>query len=777
MSNIFKLNKRLGFTPPIQFESNTKKSFFQTGFVELDKLVPKLKRGSFTLLWSQFLTSQITKINTKNTKLESYFFNPKSKKPSDLHFIHNAVDKPYIDGNDQYYYKTIISTAKKTISTRRVEFSYNISINDNYYKFRILFPFNDYKIDDNLSNKYGIIIESNYFDELAILLRDLNLGFPLSLKTEITQVFNRAFDNSKLTDSKTFDFLYQHAPSFVIEQREKEILIANVRSILRKPVNQSGTNEELAVINIIKALYKKSGSNDDFLTLLVYKFGPDRVPLYQILYRLDGQYLAHFCEFIQEVWKKSLYKSTKNKVYKDSNCPYILPYRSDKTLGFYHSNIDISFEKGKTIDLTHDTGEIDKEKSSINTFLPIVETKKVLYQCHQYFPIKVPSGQKGEIEISNNVPAFMLYVKENSDFWNNVYTGIGLGIDVLTTLSGFGNVSKFRHLSKLAQRASRLRFAQSAATAARTASNIKKLAAYVEMSSGSINALLKLSELDNSKLGKNLSMFLFYLELLSLGGELTNLIDQGLRKQAKKVLKDKKNLKTKLEKIKKETKEKVKQNDENLEAVEGSSDDLTLQDLQDADDIIREIENIADNVTKGSWRLFKRRGSSGNFYSKGSPMLKKYKPGGADYNLEKGVDYLNELERIKHEVFVQGDKIIDANGNLFNTSDSIIKDWVGKKTISNRAIFVMSPRGHLYISKIQEIGKFHHSTFLSGKKVAAAGEIIIEDGVIKLITDKSGHYRPLLETLETNLRKELTSRGYFSAGGFNLKNIIFKSER
>ena len=411
MSNTFELNEKLGFSPPVQFDNNLNQGFFQTGFVELNKLIPRIKKGSFTFIWSQFLTGQITKLETKDSELERYITNPRTKKPANLHFIKDEVDKPYIDGRNQYYFKTILSTSKKTISTRRVEFSYNINIEDNFYKYRILFPFNEYRVEDSLPNKYAIIIESNNFFDLSILLRDLNIGFPLSLKTEIKRIFQKAFDNTSAADSDRFDQLYQYAPSFVIEGRGIKTLIANIRSILNKPVNESGTNEEIAVLNILRALYNKSETNDDFLTLLIYKFGPNRVPLYQILKRLDGQYLVFFCQFIQDVWKESSYKSIKNKVYTDSNCPPFLPYRSDKTLGFYHSNIDTSFIKGKTIDVVYDTGEFDPENSSINTVLPVVETKKENYQCHQFFPIKVPSGQKGEIEISNEIPAFMLYVK------------------------------------------------------------------------------------------------------------------------------------------------------------------------------------------------------------------------------------------------------------------------------------------------------------------------------------------------------------------------------
>ena len=57
------------------------------------------------------------------------------------------------------------------------------------------------------------------------------------------------------------------------------------------------------------------------------------------------------------------------------------------------------------------------------------------------------------------------------------------------------------------------------------------------------------------------------------------------------------------------------------------------------------------------------------------------------------------------------------------------------------AIFVVSPEGKFF-SGSHQVGKHHHSSFLGGGAVIAAGEIVIDDGVVKIITAKSGHYKP-----------------------------------
>jgi hypothetical protein len=91
----------------------------------------------------------------------------------------------------------------------------------------------------------------------------------------------------------------------------------------------------------------------------------------------------------------------------------------------------------------------------------------------------------------------------------------------------------------------------------------------------------------------------------------------------------------------------------------------------------------------------------------------------------------------------------DAGGKLVSA--------VGRKPIDTRqmssafsemgtAIYVMSQQRNLHIHS-QVIGQYHHSSLLGGARVFGAGEIKVENGTIKLLTNKSGHYRPSQESL------------------------------
>ena len=62
------------------------------------------------------------------------------------------------------------------------------------------------------------------------------------------------------------------------------------------------------------------------------------------------------------------------------------------------------------------------------------------------------------------------------------------------------------------------------------------------------------------------------------------------------------------------------------------------------------------------------------------------------------------------------------------------------------AIFVATHAGRLYAHSHLE-GKFHHSTLPGGEPVLAAGEFVVDDGVVVFINAKSGHYTPTVANM------------------------------
>jgi hypothetical protein len=73
------------------------------------------------------------------------------------------------------------------------------------------------------------------------------------------------------------------------------------------------------------------------------------------------------------------------------------------------------------------------------------------------------------------------------------------------------------------------------------------------------------------------------------------------------------------------------------------------------------------------------------------------------------------------------------------------------------SIYVMDKKGKLYAAQ-HKVGIFHHSSFLGGGDVAGAGEIQVVGGVVKSITNKSGHYQPTEDEM-VQVMRELEGRG------------------
>ena len=67
------------------------------------------------------------------------------------------------------------------------------------------------------------------------------------------------------------------------------------------------------------------------------------------------------------------------------------------------------------------------------------------------------------------------------------------------------------------------------------------------------------------------------------------------------------------------------------------------------------------------------------------------------------------------------------------------------------AIWVCSPNGIFY-SNSHRVSKFHHSSFLAGGRVLAAGEWVVSQGLILLITHKTGHYMASAQNLLNAVR-------------------------
>jgi len=122
-----------------------------------------------------------------------------------------------------------------------------------------------------------------------------------------------------------------------------------------------------------------------------------------------------------------------------------------------------------------------------------------------------------------------------------------------------------------------------------------------------------------------------------------------------------------------------------------------------------------------------------------------------------GVKYLDKAGRKNYMIGVHGARLWKGD-TAFDTS-RLQTAFSGL----GFAIWVLSPKDRFYAGS-HKIGQFHHSSFLSGEKVLAAGEMVVSGGQLRLLTGKSGHYKPKLEHLAyavDQLGKQTISLGSF----------------
>ena len=120
----------------------------------------------------------------------------------------------------------------------------------------------------------------------------------------------------------------------------------------------------------------------------------------------------------------------------------------------------------------------------------------------------------------------------------------------------------------------------------------------------------------------------------------------------------------------------------------------------------------------------------------------------SDLPFDVEVEYLmSETERAQYEVFVKDGLLHDAKGNLLDTGNA--KD--------GKYIFFMDPQGRIFAGA-PRIFEFHHSSFLAGGKVAAAGEMDVANGMLLMHDNNTGHYKPTNEHND-QFAQELSERG------------------
>ncbi len=104
--------------------------------------------------------------------------------------------------------------------------------------------------------------------------------------------------------------------------------------------------------------------------------------------------------------------------------------------------------------------------------------------------------------------------------------------------------------------------------------------------------------------------------------------------------------------------------------------------------------------------------------------------------LVNGVRYLDDVARQSYALEISAGRF-SQGGNLFDTRQMrTVHSGLGW------AIFVQSAVTGTFFSASHVLGRFHHSSFLSGAPVRSAGEWRVTCGQLVKMSAKSGHYQP-----------------------------------
>lgn len=392
-------------------------------------------------------------------------------------------------------------------------------------------------------NYFGALLEFlnqtifNYYDELDYF----NSNNKAMFFEDYTSLVNHLL--KKYRGKQKLEVLY-YIPIFVFQKIKPKFLWDTLDEILEGMVTNLGLNVEDITIRILEGLSKNNENKDGFIKELLVSYDKKETR-FSILYsKLNGENFKKFVNLIHGVWFNSNYKNPENKLYKNNESPFVVNYEAKKEFTFFYSNKNISWVNANLLKFEPDTSWWDEIASVLSPAIgeavkQFTETEKSFYY-HPFQPIAINNFDKQQtgVELASPLmPAFVLKAGEDKAFWDNVVTASEYAVDIITTFSGVGNIAKFRHLAKVASKANKLKFvSRTGKVVANAKAAARGAVGVIEISSGTVNALLKITDLRDEPWAKELSEFLLILELCSLGADLGEFLLKRARSSAKNAL-------------------------------------------------------------------------------------------------------------------------------------------------------------------------------------------------------------------------------------------------
>ncbi|KQK27218.1 hypothetical protein AR438_03155 [Chryseobacterium aquaticum] len=386
--------------------------------------------------------------------------------------------------------------------------------------------------------------------------------------------------------------------------------------------NKPYSKEEDIFLKILQVLASTENNAVKLIERLIKKVGTQNSQmLLEFFYeRIHGNNFIEFGKIVNNAWRKTRfvdYSSETNTEFASTNGPKLLPYHSEKLAGFFFSNLSASFEgnpKNKDerfLRFKFDTGKTRKVPEILPDGTPVDIDEGIIeyYYYHPFYPVKIKNAdednqnQETAIKLDAIVPAFMLFANSNQQFWNNVIKSGEYALDIGVIALSYGTLSGL-----------------AAAEVITTLAVARGIGSTAAITSSLANIILKLSNAEDSALGQAFCEYLFWIEMLSLSGELTIAMRNGLKRSATKLVGKEENL-ARLE----------KQLDEATIEENGVQRKLTQD---EKDEVLDEVKKDAENPettnrqkkveTKKTIKTINLSKIENKFYSDYKNLLLKY---------------------------------------------------------------------------------------------------------------------------------------------------------
>ena len=333
----------------------------------------------------------------------------------------------------------------------------------------------------------------------------------------------------------------------IILKRTYDIILYLLEVLLTMQENKELTPQQQGDY-ILENLMRRKVGNKSYLNLLYGKFAGNDFVAYNL--------------FIYKAWIRSSYTNPNHQLFTDTT-PYInkeyhgyasrivFPYETNKIIGFYTSNMNMSFNAIGNIEITPDDSWLDEIATTINPALGIIVKEFVeedwIAEYHPLQPIFLADvSKKNAVSVQKFSPMMLIKANEDKAFWSNVALTIDYGIDIISTISGVGNLTKFRHLNRLVRTASKINKGKKYKKIVHIYNVIDQVQTRIEVSIDLMNIIIKMADIEDTDFGKALNGFLFWLEMLTLIPDAAKLAKDGfdaikaLRANARNVAESKK---------------------------------------------------------------------------------------------------------------------------------------------------------------------------------------------------------------------------------------------